>query len=164
MKKRDHIFAIPKRYRNSSKRDKNNNVRILAKRQKSNVDRYGNFETKNYNELFPIEKEDDILKRTYTAKESDSIRGPDMHSLLLQMSETIAFLTEKLSKLSEEIRYMQNNSILKIDSDEVPEEEILLLKKFETFELPISNRTCLENLENQLKHDQTFKFFFVRIH
>lgn len=155
---------MPKRYRNSSKRDKNNNVRILAKRQKSNVDRYGNFETKNYNELFPIEKEDDILKRTDTAKESDSIHEPDMHSLLLQMSETIAFLTGKLSKLSEEIRYMQNNSVLKIDSDEVPEEEILLLKKFETFELPIPNRTCLENLENQLKHDQTFNIFFVRIH
>lgn len=153
-----HIVMMGKR----NKRDKNNNAKHSSKRQKRDVERYGSVQSKNYNELFPIEEENSISNRS-EAKGDQSFQNEDIISTISQMSETITFLTEKLVRLSEEVRYVQNNPVLKINSDDVPEEDILLLKKFESFELPIVDRFHLESLENDLMHDQSFNTFFVSI-
>lgn len=159
-----HIFSMSKRTR-----DKNNNVERVLKRSKKSIDRYGRTQSKNYNELFPYpeiktdldaEKSNQISNRC-NIKGDECAQKDDIIPLILRMSETISFLTDKLISLSDEIRHIQNNPVLKINNDVVSEEETLLLQKFESFQLPIAERIRLEQLEADLQHDQTFNTFFV---
>lgn len=159
-------------------RDFNNNEKRSSKRSHRKVDRLGNFKANDYNYLLPIEIETacymdasitsapetsalNAIEKEPISSESN-VQEADIISIISQMSETIRFLSEKVYTLSEEIRTIQNSSVLKINNDDVNKDEEPLFERFQTFELPIKDNKRLDELEFDLKSDQSFKIFFVR--
>lgn len=158
-----------------SSRDNNNNRQRSSKRTRKETIHFGNKTSKNYNDMFPIEFDttrpgpsSEVRTIVHLSEHKSnsprtSIRETDIHLIISQMSETIEFLTEKLFRLSEEIRRIQNHSVLNIGNESVNKENEPLLEKFGTFEIPIDDQKRLEDLELELKFDQSFKTFFVSI-
>lgn len=145
--------------------DYNNNYEHSTKnpRKRKKINRYGNTNP-NYNELFPNNEDVNGITNPSSTKEQSDDRYEALEtgivSIISKMSETIKFLTEKVEALSEEIRLMQSTSVLKVD-DTVNLKETPLHEKFKSFDLPVTDRSRLENLENDLKLNQSFKIFFV---
>lgn len=137
-------------------------------RQKTN--RYGidDNNNKNYDHLLSelgVENEqaslENITEPTKNATADNSNNIHLMSSVIVEMRAIIKLLTEKLKGLSTEVRGMQQSSVLNIGQNEITDEELPQLKKFEAFKLPINNQQDLESLETYLKTDESFHIFFV---
>lgn len=147
-----------------------------SKREKRSIERYGDTTKKNLNHLFPTTEIvsdghlNDGIQSSATREVNDTNSSTtsereeaEIVSIISKMSENIKFLTDKVNSLSAEISHMRNSSVLKIDNDQVSDEEKHLLEMFNSFHLPIEDKNRLEELETYLENDQTFKIFFVSI-
>lgn len=159
------------------------NVEKLSKRPRNKTKHYGKADNcKNYDEMFDQGTgENDVIIRVNTRNDKstqNSAQSPnksiavfdrvtswpieeEVLSMLTNMSATIKYLTEKVNSLSSEIRYLRNDPKLQISGQEVTAEEVPLLRKFESYELPIQDQNRLEHLEDTLRTDKTFYIFFV---
>lgn len=151
-------------------RDHNGNQLPGAKRVQKQTIRYGDTEKKNYNDLFPnSEDETNEMPGTSAEKTHEISVSPRNHSadfdcfsLINSMSVRIKYLTTTMNGLSKQVQELQNKAVLRID-ETVREEEIPLLNKFNSFKLPIEDRVRLEELNADLKSDQSFNIFFVSV-
>lgn len=155
---------------------------LKSKRTRTKSQHHGiNKNVKNYDEIFEqaIEenallvttnttnknKSDKSLDISITAiDQSTSLSVEEVLPLLAKMSATIKYLTGKISDLHSEIKNMKNTTTLQVGDQEVTADEMPLLMRFESFELPISDANRLDSLENILKTDKTFYIFFVSVY
>lgn len=155
----------------------------MHKRSRKSVHRFGNSETEqNYDHIFDMGNKrkdnpiiDNIIYSVNTdqsiannaensitdSSQGDSLSVKDVLPILSEMFNTIKFLTEKVNNASNEIRSLQNNPKLHIDDKDVTADELPLLRKFESFTMPIQEQNQLKLLEDSLKTDKTFFIFFV---
>lgn len=159
-------------------RDHNGNQLPGAKRVQKQTIRYGDNEKKNYDDIFPISENEtneipgtsaNEMPGTSVEKTHDISVSPRNHSadfdcfsLIKSMSVRIKYLTTTMNGLSKQVQELQNKAVLRID-ETVREEEIPLLNKFNSFKLPIEDRARLEELNADLKSDQSFNIFFVSV-
>lgn len=94
---------------------------------------------------------------------SSSVSEPEILSLIAIMSDNVAYLVEKVKSLTKQISEMGKNSVLQfnVDRSSMKEEDLPLLQKSDIFQLPITEQARLEELENELNADGSFKIFFV---
>lgn len=138
-----------------------------AKRIPKKIDRYGNFEKENFNDLFPAE--DKVMNISPTVIEapniSDSFRKNNRKSEIFShfdlMEERVKNMTELLIDLSQEVQGLYKKPVLKINEKLEDEQEKDLLDKFTSYKLPISERDQLEQLETELRLSDSFNIFFV---
>lgn len=112
----------------------------------------------------------DLQDKPSTSKEIEQVSAcsssdceTDILSLIALMSSNIEYLIDKIKSLTEQMSQMEKNSVLKfnVDRNSTNEEDIPLLQKSDIFQLPITEQAQLEELENELNSDQSFKIFFV---
>lgn len=160
--------------------DNNSPDKLLNRRSKKSVV-YNNIAEINVNRLFPgddIEPNDqlgDIFGKCSQSKpptqdeteqisdSSSSVSVTEILSLIAIMSANIAYLIDKVKSLTEQLSEMGKNSVLKfnVDRNSTKEEDLPLLQKSDIFPLPIEEHARLEELENELNTDRSFKVFFV---
>lgn len=133
--------------------------------QQINLRDYNKYFLNNNNNNRNISSSSSANNSTSSKDSNDSINQieeiSELIELVSKMSITINFLTEKLNKLNEELDKIKNNSTLSIRKDDVNEEDLPHLAKFEAFKLPIEDQAQLEALENSLEQDKSFAVFFV---
>lgn len=160
--------------KNKKLRDSNaDDLQIAStiKRSRKCTNLYGDNAMRDYNRFFDMATPDEEPVVLNSVEITSKVPTPldcitsepveDISSSLAAMSTTIKYLNEKVNRLTDEIRRMRNDTTLQIDSFDVKAEEMNLLRKFESFELPIQNSDQLEFLENDLKIDRSFYVFFV---
>lgn len=160
--------------------EKHQRVPKRSRRGRTTIDRYGDVTRKNYDDCFTANSDiiiststlesDTIKKSTYdlnaNSTTSDLVQTDNDQMLLeaiAKMSAVITYLSEKLNRLTAELQQIQNTSTLNILNNDVEDEDIQHLRRFESFKLPIEDRNHLENLDGILKEDKSFYLFFVSI-
>lgn len=149
---------------------------LLSRQRSKKTVEYNSIAEINVNELFP---HDDITDKDQlgeinesptqektkqvSASSSSSVSETEILSLIAMMAAKIAYLTDKVKSLTEQLNGMGKNSVLKFDVDRnsTKEEDLPLLQKSDIFQLPITEHAQLEKLENELNTDRLFKIFFV---
>lgn len=173
--------------RTEKRKLKNSHV-VEAKRVRNKVKPYGiNKNPRNFNDIFDRAMKENCAPSSSNSKTSNisqnasqnlknsgpkpavqtessaSLSVDDILPTLAKMSATITYLRDKTNNLSNEIRLLRNSPRLQIGDQEVSAEEVPLLQTFESYELPISNKNQLDQLEDALKTDKSFYVFFVSV-
>lgn len=99
-------------------------------------------------------KQRKLLPKTYAIDMENS----EVLAMLENMSATIKYLSEKVSKLSSKMRQMRDDTVLYIDDNEVSPEEMPFLEKFDSYDLPICDQNRLIHLENIFRVDKSFYY------
>lgn len=140
---------------------RNFEMSVTAKRSRPVPDRYGESEkVKSYDHHFSGEINVENEKATHREENLSDLSENEILETINKMTVTINYLSEKVNSFKTAFK---NRSTLQLKENDVLEEELPQLNKFETFKMPISDLHDLERLEEKLKDDRAFYVFFVSL-
>lgn len=134
--------------------DTNADAELVSTRTESSV-------CQNVLEDHSTENHELLLAKSPDILSGESYGSKDILRMIAEMTETIRFLAEKINSMSKRMEEMRNHTTLRIDSENIGDEDLPQFNIFETFKLPIEDNQQLERLENCLKNDKSFNIFFV---